>query len=114
MERIDQHPARCADAEGCRQVSIDGLPFEAEPRPGQRLRARLIGVNTAILSRSGGSNGIGFAVPANLVARVIDAAKAGAETLSRPWLGLEGQPVDGDLAAALGIGTPRGVLIDAL
>ncbi|MEL6219318.1 MAG: trypsin-like peptidase domain-containing protein [Pseudomonadota bacterium] len=78
------------------------------------MQARLIGVNTAILSRSGGSNGIGFAVPANLVARVIDAAKEGAETLSRPWLGLEGQPVDGDLAAALGIGTPRGVLIDAL
>ncbi|MEM9146619.1 MAG: trypsin-like peptidase domain-containing protein [Pseudomonadota bacterium] len=78
------------------------------------MEARLIGVNTAILSRSGGSNGIGFAVPANLVARVIEAAISGAETLSRPWLGFEGQSVTGDLAEALGIGTPRGVLIDAL
>ncbi|MEM1384228.1 MAG: Do family serine endopeptidase [Pseudomonadota bacterium] len=75
---------------------------------------RLIGVNTQILSRSGGSNGIGFAVPANLVARVIDAALAGEDALARPWLGVGGQPVTAELADALGVRIPRGVLIDQL
>jgi len=78
------------------------------------LSGRLIGVNTAILSRSGGSNGIGFAVPANLVARVLDAAQAGERELARPWLGLRGQTVDGELAAALGLAQPQGLLIDDL
>ncbi len=75
---------------------------------------RLVGVNTAILSRSGGSNGIGFAVPADLVARVINSAREGLSELQRPWLGIETQTVDGDLAAALGLAVPEGVLIEAL
>ncbi len=78
------------------------------------MSGRLIGVNTAILSRSGGSNGIGFAVPADLVARVLDAARAGERELARPWLGLRGQTVDGDLAVALGLAQPQGLLIDDL
>lgn len=75
---------------------------------------RLIGVNTSIISRSGGSNGIGFAVPANLVARMIAAADAGATVLDRPWLGLRAQPVTGELAEALGLERPEGILVDQI
>ncbi|MCH8950920.1 MAG: trypsin-like peptidase domain-containing protein [Proteobacteria bacterium] len=78
------------------------------------MAGRLIGVNTSIISRSGGSNGIGFAVPSNLVARVIAAAREGADTLERPWLGLRTQPVTGELAEALGLTRPSGILVDQL
>lgn len=78
------------------------------------MEGRLVGINTSILSRSGGSNGIGFAVPANLVARVVNSAGQGQTTLVRPWFGLDGQTIDGDLASALGQSTPRGILIEAL
>jgi Do/DeqQ family serine protease len=78
------------------------------------MAGRLIGVNTAIISRSGGSNGIGFAVPANLVARVIAAAGEGATALDRPWLGLQTQPVTGEIAEAMGLDRPTGILIDQL
>lgn len=71
----------------------------------------LIGVNTAILSRSGGSNGIGFAIPANLVAQFVAQARAGETAFQRPWAGLAGQPVDYDLAGSLGLDTPDGMLI---
>jgi Do/DeqQ family serine protease len=78
------------------------------------MAGRLIGINTMILSRSGGSVGIGFATPANLVARVIAAARQGATALDRPWLGLRSQPVTGEIAEALGIGRPAGILVDQL
>ena len=78
------------------------------------MAGRLIGVNTSIISRSGGSNGIGFAVPSNLVARVIAAAREGADTLERPWLGLRTQPVTGEIAEALGLTRPSGILVDQL
>jgi len=78
------------------------------------MKGRLVGVNTAILTRSGGSNGIGFAVPANLVARVIDAVGRGAMELDRPWLGISGQPVTGELAAAMNLDLPRGILLEQL
>ncbi|MEM6905567.1 MAG: trypsin-like peptidase domain-containing protein, partial [Pseudomonadota bacterium] len=78
------------------------------------MKGRLVGVNTAIVSRSGGSNGIGFAVPANLVARVIESADQGLTMLARPWLGLAAQPVSSELAEALGLEMPRGLLIEQL
>ena len=78
------------------------------------MAGRLIGVNTSIISRSGGSNGIGFAVPSNLVARVIAAAQEGATALDRPWLGLQAQPVTGEIAEALGLERPAGILVDQL
>jgi Do/DeqQ family serine protease len=78
------------------------------------MAGRLIGVNTSIISRSGGSNGIGFAVPANLVARVIAAAHSGAAVLERPWLGLDAQRVTGELADALGLDRPEGVLVNQI
>ncbi len=78
------------------------------------MAGRLIGVNTSIISRSGGSDGIGFAVPSNLVARVIAAAREGASALDRPWLGLRTQPVTGEIAEALGMARPAGILVGQL
>ena len=71
----------------------------------------LLGVNTAIYSRSGGSNGIGFAIPGNLVERVVAQAIGGERTVRRPWLGVEGQAVDRRIAQALGLDRPRGALV---
>ncbi|OUS33102.1 serine protease [Rhodobacterales bacterium 56_14_T64] len=74
----------------------------------------LIGINTRILSRSGGSNGIGFAIPANLVREFMHQAQGGAEEFQRPWAGMSGQPVDADLAASLGMERPEGMVISDL
>jgi len=71
----------------------------------------LIGINTAILSRSGGSNGIGFAIPSALVAQVVAQAQAGKTKLERPWAGLGGQPVTPDMAEGLGLPRPDGIVI---
>lgn len=74
----------------------------------------LIGINTRILSRSGGSNGIGFAIPSNLVAEFVAQAREGAEEFQRPWAGMSGQPVDADLAESLGLPRPGGMVISDL
>ncbi|MEP4037702.1 trypsin-like peptidase domain-containing protein [Pseudophaeobacter sp.] len=74
----------------------------------------LIGINTRILSRSGGSNGIGFAIPANLVREFVKQARAGSEGFQRPWAGMAGQPVDADLAGSLGMELPEGMVISEL
>ncbi len=71
---------------------------------------RLVGINTAIYSRSGGSQGIGFAIPANMVAQVVESAVKGTKIV-RPWFGATGQSVTSDLAGALGLKRPTGVLI---
>lgn len=74
----------------------------------------LIGINTRILTRSGGSNGIGFAIPTNLVAQFVSQAEAGNESFQRPWAGASGQPVDADMAETLGLDRPGGIVISAL
>jgi Do/DeqQ family serine protease len=74
----------------------------------------LIGINTRILTRSGGSNGIGFAIPSNLVAQFVEQAAAGGTRFERPWAGMAGQPVDADLAASLGLTIPQGIVISDL
>ncbi len=74
------------------------------------MNGRLVGVNSMIFSRGGGSNGIGFAIPSEMVRRVVDAAVHGG-TLVRPWIGAGGEPVTGNQVAALGLDRPRGVLI---
>ncbi len=74
----------------------------------------LIGVNTRILTRSGGSNGIGFAIPANLVAQFVSQAKAGNSSFQVPWAGASGQPVDADIAESIGLDRPGGILISDL
>ncbi len=72
---------------------------------------RLIGIPSAIYSRDGGSLGIGFAVPSNMVRTVI-AAVEGDGMIRRPWLGATGQPVTAELAEELGLRIPAGVLIN--
>lgn len=74
------------------------------------MAGRLVGINTQILSRSGGSNGIGFAIPANLARRAVDSAAAGALTITQPWIGADGQPVTQEIAESLGI-SPDGVIL---
>jgi Do/DeqQ family serine protease len=78
------------------------------------LGGRLVGINSAILTRSGGSNGIGFAIPSNLVAQVVAQAQAGQTRFRRPWLGVSGQAVDAGLAEAFEMGLPQGVVITDL
>ena len=78
------------------------------------MAGRLVGINTAILTRGGGSNGIGFAIPANLVATIVAQAKAGATEFQRPWAGITGQEVDAALASGLGLDRPEGVLVSEL
>ena len=75
------------------------------------LDGRIAGINTAIFSRSGGSLGIGFAIPANMVAIVVRGAVSGGKIV-RPWLGASGQTLTTDIAASLGLERPTGVLIN--
>ena len=78
------------------------------------MKARLIGVNSAIYSQSGGSVGIGFAIPVNMVKGVVAAARAGAARVQRPWLGASLQGVTRDMGEALGLDRPAGVLVSDL
>jgi S1-C subfamily serine protease len=74
------------------------------------MQGNLVGVNTAIFSQSGDSSGIGFAIPSEMVRRVVESSISGGKIV-RPWLGARGQTVTQALAASLGLETPRGVLI---
>ena len=71
---------------------------------------RLLGVNTAIYTRSGGSVGIGFAIPSNMVQQVVHAALSDGRIV-RPWAGMELQKVSQSLAQTLGLAKPVGALI---
>lgn len=75
---------------------------------------RLLGVNTAIFSRSGGSNGIGFAIPANLVRQVVSAAVDGGGVIRRPWIGASMDSVESNMAVALGLDRPGGVILNEI
>ncbi|MDP7456512.1 MAG: DegQ family serine endoprotease [Alphaproteobacteria bacterium] len=77
------------------------------------MKGRLVGINTAIFSKSGGSHGIGFAIPVNMVKAVIHGAKTGGPIV-RPWFGASGQGVTSDIAASFGLARPAGVLINAV
>ena len=74
----------------------------------------LIGINTAIFSESGGSVGIGFAIPTGLVRSVLYAVQHDEHVVQQPWLGLEGTGVNADAATKLGLQRPGGVLVDAV
>ncbi len=78
------------------------------------MQGHLLGINTQILTRSGGSNGIGFAIPANLVKRVVAQAADGAASFTRPWAGVTVQPIDADIANAMGLDRPEGVLVQSV
>ncbi len=77
------------------------------------MQGRLIGINTAIFSRSGGSNGIGFAIPSNMVQVAIQSSATG-DTLTRPWIGASFQEVTAEIAQSLGMERPRGALVVAV
>jgi Do/DeqQ family serine protease len=72
---------------------------------------RLIGINTAIFSKSGGSQGIGFAIPSNMVRSVLAGTAKGGR-LVRAWFGAWGQTVTADIADGLGMERPTGVVIN--
>ena len=72
---------------------------------------KLAGINTAIYSRSGGSIGIGFAIPANLARRVVEGVEGGGHGVRLSWIGANGQGVTSAIAASLGLPKPGGVLI---
>ena len=71
----------------------------------------LIGVNSFILSRSGSSSGVGFAIPAAVVRRVVETAVGGGRTVVRPWLGARTQSVTPEIARTLGLAPPQGALV---
>ena len=75
------------------------------------MSGRLIGINTAIYSRDGGSNGVGFAIPTSLVRAVLSGLTQGGKIV-RPWLGASGQAVTADMAAGLQLGRPMGVVVN--
>ncbi|MES0033183.1 DegQ family serine endoprotease [Mesorhizobium sp. M0040] len=75
---------------------------------------QLIGIDTAIYSRSGGSIGIGFAIPSNMVRAFADAAKAGLDFFERPYAGAEFEAVTPQIAESLGIDKPTGALVSSV
>lgn len=77
----------------------------------------VVGINTAIYSRDGGSLGIGFAIPSEMVASVVaaeEAGQSGARGVTRPWIGVSAQTVTSDIANSLGLERPSGALIAKL
>ena len=105
------------------QVGISDLNFfiqtDAAINPGNSggalvgMDGRLAGINSAIFSRGGGSIGIGFAIPSNMVRSVISGI-SGTGKVVRPWFGGVSQAVGADMAASLGMRRPGGVLINDL
>lgn len=105
------------------QVGISDFNFfiqtDAAINPGNsggallRMDGTLAGINTAIFSRSGGSQGIGFAIPANMVRTVIDGAATGS-ALRRAWLGASFETVTADIAEAIGLPRPEGVILSEI
>jgi S1-C subfamily serine protease len=75
------------------------------------MTGNLIGVNTAIISASGASAGVGFAIPAATARQVVQAAMGGGHAVVRPWLGVRTQALTGEMARSLGLTAPQGVVI---
>ena len=74
------------------------------------MAGRLVGINTAIYSRSGGSHGIGFAIPSNLVRLFAESASTGRK-VERPWLGARLETVTREVAEGLGLGRTVGAVV---
>jgi len=78
------------------------------------MSGKLVGLNTAIFSRSGGSMGIGFAIPVNMVKVVVASAKGGGDAVKRPWLGAKLQAVTPEIAETIGLKRPTGALVTSI
>jgi len=78
------------------------------------VNGRLVGINTAIFSRSGGSIGIGFAIPSNMVQVVVASARGGGSAVKRPWLGAKLQAITPEIAENLGLSRPSGALVASI
>ncbi len=72
---------------------------------------KVVGINTAIYSRTGGSIGIGFAIPSDMVRTVVQQAVAGSKSVARPWIGVVCQDITPEIASSLGLSAPRGALV---
>ena len=75
------------------------------------MKGELIGINSAIFSKGGGSNGIGFAIPANLVKVFLAAAERGDTTFERPYIGASFDAVTADVAEAIGLDRAGGAMV---
>jgi len=106
------------------QVGVSNYQFfiqtDAAINPGNSggalvdVNSKLVGINTAIYSRSGGSQGIGFAIPANMVRVVVASAKGGNTAVKRPWLGAKLQEITPEIAESLGLKRPSGGLVASI
>lgn len=94
----------------------DFIQTDAAINPGNsggpllNLDGEVIGINTAIVSRSGGYMGIGFAIPSNM-AKIVSKQLIDTGSVTRGFLGVSLQPIDKDLAEALGLDKPEGALV---
>jgi Do/DeqQ family serine protease len=105
------------------QVGISDYQFfiqtDAAINPGNSggalvdMAGRLVG-NTAIFSRSGGSQGVGFAIPATMVRLVVNSARSGGSAVKRPWLGAKLQTLTPELSQAFNLQRPSGVVITSV
>ena len=77
------------------------------------INGNLVGVNTAIFSKTGASHGLGFAIPANMVQLVVQSAIQG-KSVKRPWLGARLRSVTSDIAESLGLERPAGALVEQI
>lgn len=78
------------------------------------MAGQLVGINTAIFSRTGGSIGIGFAIPSNMVRAVTQAAASGSDFFERPYLGADFEEVTAQIAESLGMPRPTGALVSSV
>ena len=78
------------------------------------MAGELVGINSAIYSQTGDSVGIGFAIPSEMVRRVVESATSGGHSVIRPWIGARLQAVTPELARSMGMGRPDGVLVSEL
>lgn len=81
--------------------------------PAFNLKGEVVGVNTAIFSPSGGSVGIGFAIPASTAEAIIADLKDDGN-VTRGWLGVQIQKVSADIASSIGLDEPKGTLVAAV
>jgi Do/DeqQ family serine protease len=106
------------------QVGISDYQFfiqtDAAINPGNSggalvdMAGRLVGINTAIFSRSGGSQGVGFAIPATMVQVVVASARSGGSAVKRPWLGAKLQALTPELSREFNLQRPAGVVITSV